>query len=337
MNGVYDKARIDSAPWNRRAYPLGRRQSHKNGQDLRLRRALKRGDTEKLKTDDLPEICQQYLEHRSFMISRHYGNDSGAWLRFLWKEILGPEPFKLTQKQIETWALERIKARKNKVATVDAYVFGLHMFYKWAIKKGLTDNDPALEVELPRYRRPFRKVFASKEQVKVFIGECTNQQLKFVLYAGFHAGLRKAEIVAARWNWFDFERMTINVTRDELFDTKDGEDRTIPLTREFADFLQTFPRGNDYLLYNGRKTPGRRYRYDFRTKYRKYMDAQALRHGFVRLTIHDMRRTFASLLVSNINVSIYEVARWLGDDVRVVQKHYGFLQPHSGAINSAFA
>jgi hypothetical protein len=65
MNGTYmegDKARIGPAPRNRRAYPLGRRQSRKNGQDLRLRRALKHGDTDKPRTDDLPEICQQYLE-----------------------------------------------------------------------------------------------------------------------------------------------------------------------------------------------------------------------------------------------------------------------------------
>ena len=91
-------------------------------------------------------------------------------------------------------------------------------------------------------------MFAQIEQVKTLISECQNQQLRFILYAGIHAGLRKAEIAAAKWGWFDFERMTINVTRDEFFDTKDGEDRTIPLTIEFAAFLSTYPHPNACMI-----------------------------------------------------------------------------------------
>ena len=88
-------------------------------------------------------------------------------------------------------------------------MFAIHLFFKWAIKAGLTSLDPALDVQLPWYRRPFRKMFASIEQVKMLISECENQQLKFILYAGIHTGLRKAEIAAAKWSWFDFERMAI--------------------------------------------------------------------------------------------------------------------------------
>ncbi|HEV3208834.1 MAG TPA: tyrosine-type recombinase/integrase [Chthoniobacterales bacterium] len=318
------------------AYPEGRRQSRKNGQDIRQRTAIKRHEVRRRETKELPDLCRQYLDHRAQMLSRHYGADAQEWLRFLWREILGPDPFKLTSSQIEIWALERITKRKSKVSTVDAYVFAIHLFFKWAIKAGLTSIDPALDVQLPRYRRPFRKMFAQIEQVKTLISECQNQQLKFILYAGIHAGLRKAEITAAKWSWFDFERMTINVTRDEFFDTKDGEDRTIPLTLEFAEFLKTYPHSNDYMIYNGRKKPGRRYRYDFRKLYTDYIKAKCEEHGFPRITIHDMRRTFASLTISNNNISVYQVGRWLGDDTRTVEKHYGWLQLHKGEINGAF-
>ena len=53
-------------------------------------------------------------------------------------------------------------------------------------------------------------------------------------------------------------------------------------------------------------------------------------------TFHDARRTFASLLVSS-GVSLYKVARWLGDGVRVVEKHYGHLQPDNGDIERGLA
>ena len=61
------------------------------------------------------------------------------------------------------------------------------------------------------------------------------------------------------------------------------------------------------------------------------MKAQGL--GWV--TPHVMRHTFASLLASK-GVSIYKIALWLGDDVRVVQKHYAKLLPKDEDIESAF-
>jgi integrase len=41
-------------------------------------------------------------------------------------------------------------------------------------------------------------------------------------------------------------------------------------------------------------------------------------------TPHIARHTFASLLAS-AGVSIYKIAQWLDDDVRVVQQHYAKL------------
>jgi hypothetical protein len=35
--------------------------------------------------------------------------------------------------------------------------------------------------------------------------------------------------------------------------------------------------------------------------------------------------------------SIYKVARWLGDDVEVVQRHYGHLADFDYEVNRAFA
>lgn len=45
-----------------------------------------------------------------------------------------------------------------------------------------------------------------------------------------------------------------------------------------------------------------------------------------------MRHTFASLLVQ-AGVSVYKVARWMGDGVEVVEAHYGHLSPGDRDIN----
>lgn len=54
------------------------------------------------------------------------------------------------------------------------------------------------------------------------------------------------------------------------------------------------------------------------------------------VTFHDLRRTFASLLVSQ-GVSIYKVAKWLGDTVDVAEDTYGHLIPQDDEINAAWA
>jgi integrase len=75
-----------------------------------------------------------------------------------------------------------------------------------------------------------------------------------------------------------------------------------------------------------------RYRYDFKRPFYEYMKMQ----DCAWLTPHAMRHTFASLLASR-SVSIYKIAKWLGDGVEVVQNHYAHLLPKDDDIEMAFA
>ena len=59
------------------------------------------------------------------------------------------------------------------------------------------------------------------------------------------------------------------------------------------------------------------------------------KHKCAWVTPHVARHTFASLLAS-AGVSIYKIAQWLGDDVRVVQQHYAKLLPKDADIEAAF-
>jgi integrase len=111
----------------------------------------------------------------------------------------------------------------------------------------------------------------------------------------------------------------------------------VPLTSAFAAYLRVYQAGDHgYMLTSPRSHPGKRYRYNFRVKFDAYMARQCKVHGFPKLTAHDMRRTFASLIASSRATSMYELSRWLGDGLDVVIAHYGFLQPHDGSIDHAF-
>jgi integrase len=95
------------------------------------------------------------------------------------------------------------------------------------------------------------------------------------------------------------------------------------------------PRGCDFVLYRADEYAIRpaklkgawHYRYDFSRAFKSHMK----RCG-VTCNVHDMRRSFASNLVSE-GESVYIVAKWLGDGVQVVERSYGHLSPSAGNIN----
>jgi len=169
--------------------------------------------------------------------------------------------------------------------------------------------------------------------------------LRFCLYAGFHAGLRRNEIIHARPSWFDLPRKLIHVQELSAaaakkldldpFQLKDRENRVVPISEEFAKFLKTYLAGlstrDDYCIGIGVRTGRSDYRYDFRKPFVDYMTAQ----GIADVTIHTMRHTFASLLASSGKVSLFEVARFLGDDPVTTEKHYTHLKPDLGRFQEA--
>jgi len=131
----------------------------------------------------------------------------------------------------------------------------------------------------------------------------------------------------ARPEWFDVNRKALTVSKTATFQPKDRDERTIALTDEFAEFLKTYRPAGEYMIGEDGESDYI-YRYDFRKRFKTFMKA----HGLPNLTIHDMRRSFASNLVI-AGVSVFKVAVWLGDGVEVVQKHYAHLLPQDDDIN----
>jgi integrase/recombinase XerD len=212
-------------------------------------------------------------------------------------------------------------------STAQTYLFRCRSFFKWAYKTQLLIENPTSRVQIGRLPPPRRRPFATDEQRKFLITNAPQdrQDIKFMLYAGFYAGLRKNEISSARTTWFNLEQGSITVPdRDGEFQSKDRQERTIPLAPSFLAFLRTYEVDpGDFMVGQGKAKRGASiYRYNIRKPFEKYVTSQDM----AWVTPHIMRHTFASLLASK-GESIYKIAKWLGDDVRTTQKHYAKLLP----------
>lgn len=228
-------------------------------------------------------------------------------------------------------------------ATVRTYTALCHLFFAWCVRTERCRRNPFAAMDLPRQTPAARRDFCTAAERDQLINECARDDITFVLYCGFHAGMRRNEIVNARPGWFDLERKMIHIRKvpaalaDETgldkFDLKDREERGLPMTSEFAAFLSARPglMSGDYCIGKGKRLGRGRYRYDPRRPFERHT-AEA---GMPWVTFHTMRRTFCSLLVSS-GVSPYIVAQWIGDDVRVFQRHYGHLLPCHAEIERAF-
>jgi site-specific recombinase XerD len=111
------------------------------------------------------------------------------------------------------------------------------------------------------------------------------------------------------------------------FTTKDRQGRSVPLKKNFKEFLQSYLAGRtpgEYVLAPNKQKGKATYRYDPNKRVRSHFTSCR-----VTSTWHDMRRSFASNLISR-GESVYIVSAWLGDLVSVVERSYGFLAPSAG-------
>lgn len=184
-----------------------------------------------------------------------------------------------------------------------------------------------------------RQVVVSVDTANKWIEECPTPQLKFILYCGFHAGLRKGEIRHSKPAWFDLTRRVLTIPQKETqklpggrtieWLPKDAEARQIPLSQSFCDFLKTFlePTRPFCLMGTKRSSDGL---YDFRAPYERFMKAM----GREDVTIHAMRHSWITEMCNSGNHSITEIASWSGDTLETVEKNYWHKQVKTGGLDS---
>lgn len=223
-----------------------------------------------------------------------------------------------------------------KGSTIESYGMVVRGFCTWLEEKKKLRYNPAGFIESRRSTCAKGRPFCRREQVDQLIADAPDKDLKFIQYAGFHAGLRKEEIIQARPEWFDLTLNIITIVESEDWKPKDKDKRTIPLSKAFRKFLVEEMSVDGKLpgpfLLRPEKVQGKaRYRYDFRKPFEEYVRTKEL--DWVKP--HVMRHTFASLLAI-AGVSIFKIAKWLGDDVRVVERHYAHLLPQDPDVERAF-
>ena len=142
-----------------------------------------------------------------------------------------------------------------------------------------------------------------------------NPMLKYIVPMLLLTGARKREVLDARWEDFDVDNRLWRIPF-----TKTGKPRTVPMSDGVMSVLETVPRvaGSAYVFPN--PDTGKPY-----VTIHNAWDTVRKRAGLREVRMHDLRHSFASILI-NSGRSLYEVQHLLGHTQVKTTERYAHLQ-----------
>lgn len=219
------------------------------------------------------------------------------------------------------------------IATDRAY---LNMVMQTATNDDIIRKNPVQLVKLPKKQAVKEKVYYSEEEIKDILGTAKGQ-LKNYIQIAFFTGMRGSELVGLKWDDIDFDKEVIRVDSRIVSgiedDTKSRKIRFIPMFKQCKEALQK------QRIYSGLREfvfvnqSGHSY-YGSGTmnfRFKRLLDEHNFKHG----TIHDLRRSFNTILKE-----YGYPTDWILDimghvDDRVNRNHYtGSLRVDATKINN---
>jgi integrase len=236
-------------------------------------------------------------------------------------------------------------------STVLHYVRDLRAFVTWCLDKGMMAQDPTRDFELERPEEKLRDVWVPSSRIAELLADAraeNDRDMEFILGLGFECSMRRGEISACRPEWFDLAQGTVRIPPSDpkAFESGDegpdwkrkgregrSRDAVIPLSGVMLDIIRRHRLPSPFVIAPEKTTWGKhRYRFEFRKRFAKFM----AKHGLAHVTIHDLRRSFASNRVS-AGVPIEKVANWMGINIKTAWKNYARFLPSDADINRGSA
>jgi len=164
-----------------------------------------------------------------------------------------------------------------------------------------------------RYKERARRRKASRQEIAALVGALRRELAgphrasAAFLWLLLTTGARKSEIAAARWDELDGNRLLLAEHKTDA----GGYDRIIYLPPVALEVLERLSRGPGTIT--GVRAP------------KKLWDRLRSEAGCLDLTMHDLRRTFASVALSTGQVTLEQVMQMLGHTSAQTTKVYAWL------------
>ena len=259
---------------------------------------------------------ESYIAERLPKMSKSWKLNQQATLRKLKEYFDGVLLLDLTPSMAQ--AFRDDLAEKQAQATVSGHIKRIKTALGFAVKRGLVHSSAFNEVVAGNQSNEGRKHFVSCEVIEKVIDACPNAEWRLLVALARFGGLRNpSETMALEWKDVDFVNETINVPGSK---GKNGEIRwrTIPIYPELLEPLREAFNPTHIKCVEIAGTCAWR-----RKKFKQIIKLAGV-DAWPRIW-HNLRATRDTELSAELPA--HEVARLMGNSVKVSEEHYKMINP----------
>jgi integrase/recombinase XerC len=139
---------------------------------------------------------------------------------------------------IRDW-MESLMDKGNTASTINKKLSALRSFYRFSLKRGLVEKDPAHVVTGPKKSKPLPQFLREGEMDKLLDqlewgNDYKDVRARTILFLLYEAGLRRSELIGLNDSNIDFNERQLKVTG------KRNKQRIIPFGEELAEALSKY-------------------------------------------------------------------------------------------------
>ena len=342
----------------------GKRKSKKIGKDKTLANKIAKkieaklvlGDFEML---DVPETVQpSFEEYANYWLEDYIKPLRRTSTYERYRDILKRHVFPILGKrpidEIKRFEIRNLILKKNKAGLSKSMICLIRDVISgamgYAVEDEIIPGNPVSGIlkrlKLERNKR-ITVVPMSEQEVELFLGTCYRHFREYgeFFLCAFRTGMRLGELLGLKWSDVDWNQKFILVERSYKrgrFDkTKTGKARRVDMSEQLADALrQLLTKRKKEALQKGLGEPvpcifHRDQKPMEQNFIRRIYKRILVKAGIREMRLHDIRHTYASLLLSKGESPVYVMEQLGHSSIKITVDIYGHLIPGSnrGAVN----
>ena len=182
-------------------------------------------------------------------------NERGNILEYFRQEFRGKLPNEVTTDSLSLWLNNLRLTQCYSEKTMSHIKCQINVFFKWLVTEGAYKVNPLEKIKFKQNRPPVkpRRVFDSSEIKKIiYKSKELSPTISYpFLYTLIHTGARRSEVLNLKLEDINFKKRRLTFKN-----TKNGEDRTIMISKDLVDLLKkqnTSDEGHVFTSINGVK------------------------------------------------------------------------------------
>lgn len=267
-------------------------------------------------------VGQDWLEHKKANIRESTWDMYARILRLHFEEINQIKIDRITIATVEKFATKRQTAGMN-LSTLRKLLVTFNQVMAFAVRRRYIDYNPVRDAERPRRQgndEPEGFAILSPDEISRFLDAEKDPEYKMLFMLAAMSGARQGELLGLKWSEVDWENNQIRIRRTfnsgKWYSPKSqASKRDIDLgpmvMKELKKWRLGCPPSDLDLVFPSDDGQLIERTYLLKEKFYPALTAAEVKH----VRFHDLRHTFASLLLSN------------GENVKYVQKQMGHASP----------